>query len=138
MNTTLIYATKRYGILVHNPNPVRKKYYMRTYYDPVTYPNNCRYKNVRRLQDEDTGKYFHETVPQKFIPSSDDDEYITVTTVTENRLDIIANEYYGTANYWWVIAQANYIIDPFDVPVGTSLRIPPIISLYLNGGVLSG
>lgn len=138
MNTTLIYAVKRLNILIVHPNNVRKKYYMRTYYAPKQYSNTSRYKNVRRLKDDKTGKVFHETVPQTFVTESENDQYITVTNITKNRLDIIANEYYGTANYWWVIAQANYIIDPFDVPVGTQLRIPPILSLYLNGGVLSG
>ena len=36
------------------------------------------------------------------------------------------------------IALANEILDPFDVPVGTYLRIPPLVSLYNTGGVLSG
>lgn len=138
MNTTLIYAVKRLSILIDHPDNIRKKYYMRTYYTPKQYSNNCRYKNVRRLKDDVTGKVFHETVPQNFITQSDEDQYTTVTNITKDRLDIIANEYYGTPRYWWVIAQANYIIDPFDVPVGTQLRIPPTISLYKNGGVLSG
>lgn len=138
MNTTLIYAVKRLNTLIVHPNNVRKKYYMRQYYTPKQYSNNCRYKNVRRLKDDKTGKVFHETVPQMFIPENDEDQYIVVTNITKNRLDIIANEYYGTPNYWWVIAQANYLIDPFDVPVGTKLRIPPTISLYISGGILSG
>lgn len=138
MNTTLIYAVKRLNILINHPSDVRKKYYPITYYTPKQYTNNCRYKNVRRLKDNVTGKFYHETVPQTFITRSEEDQYIVVTDINENRLDIIANEYYGTPNYWWVIAQANYIIDPFDVPVGTQLRIPPTISLYINGCVLSG
>lgn len=138
MNTTLIYAVKRLNALIVHPNNIRKKYHMRTYYTPQQYSNNCRYKNVRRLKDNLTGKIFHETVPQSFIVESDEDQYTVVTNVTKDRLDIIANEYYGTPKYWWVIAQANYIIDPFDVPVGTRLRIPPTISLYISGGVLSG
>ena len=53
-----------------------------------------------------------------------------VTEIEENRLDIVATKFYNTPRYWWVIALANYIIDPFDIPIGTRLRIPPLISLY--------
>lgn len=138
MNTTLIYAVKRLNVLIVHPNNIRKKYYMRTYYSPKQYSNNSRYKNVRRLKDDVTGKVYHETVPQWTITQSEEDQYTVVTNITKDRLDIIANEYYGTPRYWWIIAQANYIIDPFDVPVGTQLRIPSIISLYNIGGILSG
>lgn len=62
---------------------------------------------------------------------------MTVSIAEEGRLDIIANQYYNTPRFWWVIALANNIIDPFDIPVGTTLRIPTIISLYNKGGVLS-
>ena len=58
MNTTLIYAVKRANILINHPSDIRRKYYMRPYYTPKQYPNNCRYKNVRRLKDEKTGKVF--------------------------------------------------------------------------------
>ena len=57
--------------------------------------------------------------------------------VEENRLDIISMSIYGTPRYWWVIALANDIIDPFDVPVGTELRIPLIETLFNKGGILS-
>ena len=45
--------------------------------------------------------------------------------------------YYNTPKYWWIIALSNYILDPFDIPVGTNLRIPPLLSLYNSGGVLN-
>ena len=51
---------------------------------------------------------------------------------------MISANFYGTPRYWWVIALANYIIDPFEVPVGLQLRIPPLISLYNKGGVFGG
>lgn len=116
----------------------REIFYPLTYLYPRLYKNSCRYKNLRRIQDDDTKKIYHETWVQNTVAFSDSDTYYTVPMEYENRLDIIANKYYGTAKYWWVIALANYIIDPFDVPAGTQLRIPPLISLYSVGGVLSG
>jgi len=108
------------------------------YYVPKEYKNNSRYSRLRRLYDKDKGVYFHENWTQKFIDESSSDQYYTVTESEKDRLDLIAYSFYGTPKYWWVIAIANYIIDPFDVPVGTYLRIPPILSLYNEGGILSG
>lgn len=40
------------------------------------------------------------------------------------RLDVVAWKYYGDSEYWWVVAIANRIMDPFSLTVGTRLRIP--------------
>lgn len=41
-----------------------------------------------------------------------------------DRLDIIAHRYYGDEDYWWIIALANRIMDPFTIEIGRRLRIP--------------
>lgn len=107
-------------------------------YSPkVLYSNVSRYGYLRTIQEED-GKIHHESWFQKTVDISSSDQYIVVTKDEENRLDKISLQHYSTPRYWWVIALANYIIDPFDVPVGTQLRIPPLLSLYNKGGVLGG
>ena len=78
-----------------------------------------------------------ESINQDTVSESNSDLYITVDNTNSNRLDTISYIYYGYSTYWWVIALANNIIDPFKVPYGTVLRIPPLSSLYENGGVLS-
>ena len=40
------------------------------------------------------------------------------------RLDHLAHRYYGDSDYWWVIAVANRIQDPFRLTPGTRLRVP--------------
>lgn len=117
----------------------------RDYYEPleylptVSYKNASRYKSLRTLKDETNGRIHHESYVQQAIPlSNSDDEYVTVTNETENRLDLIAYQYYGSPRYWWVIALANYILDPFEIPAGSTLRVPPMLSLYKSGGVLNG
>lgn len=41
------------------------------------------------------------------------------------RLDLIADQYLGTPDLWWVIAEINNMADPLvTVAVGTELRIP--------------
>ena len=56
----------------------------------------------------------------------------------ENRLDVIAQEKLGSANYAWVIAYINRISDGFTVLEGTTLKIPTsITSLFNNGELLA-
>lgn len=107
------------------------------YLPKVLYKNASRYKNLRTIQDVD-GKIYHETWFQKVVDHSAEDQFFVVSSNEQNRLDVVALKFYNTPRYWWVIAIANYIIDPFDVPIGTRLRIPPLVALYNKGGVLGG
>ena len=117
----------------------RDHYETMEYLPSVIYKNASRYKNLRTLKDSENGRIHHESPVQQAISiSNSDDEYVTITNETENRLDLVAYKYYGSARYWWIIALANYIIDPFDIPVGSVLRVPPLLSLYKSGGVLNG
>jgi hypothetical protein len=41
------------------------------------------------------------------------------------RLDLIADQYFGVPDLWWVIAEVNNMSDPMvTVPINTELRIP--------------
>ncbi len=40
-----------------------------------------------------------------------------------DRLDNLANEYYGDSSLWWFIARINHL-NSINVPAGTSLRLP--------------
>ena len=55
------------------------------------------------------------------IPLSDSDIY--VITQDGDRLDHLANQFYGDVNLWWYIAKANNL-NFMTIPIGTSLRIP--------------
>ena len=55
---------------------------------------------------------------------SEFDNYHEVTAVDKLRLDLISYKYYLQVEYWWVIALANNILDPFNIPIGTILRVP--------------
>jgi len=57
------------------------------------------------------------------IPLSDNDIY--VATETGDRMDTLANTYYGDSTLWWIIASANNIHNAvFSFEDGTILRIP--------------
>lgn len=93
------------------------------------YEDSMRYEGVECLPTH----YLQE------IPYSVSDTYYTVPPSKENRLDIISNDHYGIVSLWWVIALASDIRDPFKVPQGTVLRIPPLSTLfYIRGTGLEG
>lgn len=49
----------------------------------------------------------------------------TITSKDKNKLMIIAQAYYDNPLYWWIIAQANDLIDPFKTPeIGETIRVP--------------
>ena len=47
-----------------------------------------------------------------------------VTEIDKYRPDLISYDYYETTDYYWVVLLANSILDPFDIEVGTILRLP--------------
>jgi hypothetical protein len=47
------------------------------------------------------------------------------TWLSDDRLDKLANDRLGNPDFWWKILDVNpEIIDPFNIPPGTTLRIP--------------
>ena len=53
--------------------------------------------------------------------------YSYYTWVEGDRLDLIANEFFGDSNSWWKIMDFNpEIIDPLEIPIGYQLRIPNV------------
>lgn len=108
---------------------------VRKYKDKSSRNNISRYRNMWRVLD-DQGDFYQESYDTIEIPKSSSDRLHEVGAGEENRLDLISYKYYNTPLLWWVIAEASGIVNPFDVPVGTRLRIPSNQTLYGNKGVL--
>lgn len=53
--------------------------------------------------------------------NADDTQYV-IQEADEGRLDLLAALHYGESRLWWVIAQYNNILDPYN-EVKTGLRI---------------
>jgi hypothetical protein len=104
------------------------------YSNPRVYEHTSRYGKYRQIVDNLNS--YVETFNQSLITRSDDDKFHTVLKEQENRLDIIANIYYNDPSFFWIIALANELVDPFVIKAGSILRIPSITSLYTIGGVL--
>jgi len=89
-----------------------------------------RYRNIKTLKNTQGIEYYRGTKYPE-IPLSENDIY--VITVTGDRLDVIANRYYGDSTLYWIISAANpsqsfssmYLIE------GSQLRIPNNISNVL-------
>ena len=59
------------------------------------------------------------------IPYSINDIY--VSTISGDRLDLLANQFYKDVDLWWIIATANHDIirrDSFILEEGLEIRIP--------------
>lgn len=71
--------------------------------------------------------------PNPFTTNTDVN-YYEVSADTENRLDVIAYRFLGSAQYAWVIAYFNGIEDGFTCREGQRLAIPKSISSLFNTG----
>jgi len=58
------------------------------------------------------------------IVISEDDQYITLSQAQSKRIDLIAWDFYGDVNMFWVIMLANNIDLPNQLREGMVLRLP--------------
>tara|TARA_R110000796_G_scaffold204178_3_gene320359 strand:+ start:585 stop:860 length:276 start_codon:yes stop_codon:yes gene_type:complete len=80
-----------------------------------------RYTNAEIKLNTKTNTYSQNTTIYGGIPETDSDIY--VITQQGDRLDLLANQFYGDVSLWWYIAKA-YGLTDLRLPAGTSLRIP--------------
>ena len=116
----------------------QKIYESPDYQQPAYYSHLSRYKDLRTIKNKADNRLRHETMFKYKIVESDGDIIYTITDKTKNRLDVIASMYYRNPQYWWIIAIANDIIDPLtELKIGTTIRIPPLLSIYETGSIFS-
>ena len=81
-----------------------------------------RYTTSRTLKRTGEQRKFS-TIIVPNIPLSENDTYIETTSA--ERLDKLANTFYGDATLWWIIAVSNALgKGSLHVPAGTRIRIP--------------
>ena len=62
---------------------------------------------------------------QPAVVPDNTDELWTMPSAGVPRLDLLANDFYGTPQLWWVLAVVNDMLDPLvAVPTGTKIRVP--------------
>lgn len=89
-----------------------------------------RYENIDTYKT-DSGKVIYLPTRYPSVTNSNADYYIIARA--EDRLDLIATDFYGDPTLWWVISMANELPgDSMYVPLGFQLRIPGNLSQALN------
>ena len=81
--------------------------------------------NIRSPNTNPKPYYVNAVYPE--IPPTSEDKYI-ITSV-EDRLDLLAFDYYGDETLWWVISRANPDVtrrDSFFIKMGVQIRIPDV------------
>ena len=90
-----------------------------------------RYQNIPVTKLNVTGSAYYETNIYPEVQPTNTDYYV-VTTV-DDRLDLLALDFYQDSNLWWVIASANALPgDSIYPPIGIQLRIPTHIQTILS------
>ena len=91
-----------------------------------------RYQYIQSTRYEGIPAYVQQLYPSVVLASND----YYIETGYNDRLDLIANDFYGDSTLWWIISSANSQIKPnslYPTP-GIQLRIPAntsnIISSY--------
>ena len=96
----------------------------------------CRYRRLRQVVNNPQStedRFIMLETPNPFETHSEV-TYYEVPTSEENRLDIIAYKTLGSAQYAWVIAYFNAILDGFTVYPGQRLMIPRNITQLFEKG----
>jgi hypothetical protein len=90
-----------------------------------------RYQTIPVTKLNVTGSQYYQTNLYPTIEPTNNDYYI-ITTV-EDRLDLMAYDFYQDSSLWWVIASANALPgDSIYPPIGIQLRIPTNLQTVLN------
>ena len=80
-----------------------------------------RYQYIQKTKYDGIPAYVQQLYPSVVLASND--YYIEVAY--NDRLDLIAQDFYGDSKLWWVIAMANDLPgDSLFPPVGFQLRVP--------------
>lgn len=90
-----------------------------------------RYQDIRTTKLNVTGSTYYQTNIYPTIEPTNNDYY--VITTAEDRLDLLAFDFYKDSSLWWVIASANALPgDSIYPPIGIQLRIPTNLPTILT------
>ena len=91
-----------------------------------------RYSESKIFRDKLPGPRRYETILYPEIPKRSTDRYVIAQE--GDRFDMLSHKYYGSSEFWWVIADANQMgKGSFIIPNGKQIRIPfPMHDLYIR------
>lgn len=89
-----------------------------------------RYQTIQIVRNSLNRRYYINNIYPD-IPVTENDIY--VITTGGDRLDLLANDYYGDPTLYWVIASANNLPgDSLVPPLGQQIRIPANLENIIN------
>lgn len=100
------------------------------------YNHMCRYRRLRQVinnPDDISDRFIDLETPNPFETHSEV-IYYEVPASEENRLDVIAFNLFGSAQYSWIISYFNDIQDGFTVNAGQRLVVPKAITQLFEKG----
>ena len=134
--------------------PYTKQYVKPIYYDTLSpycvvehtgikytvckdYSHISRYKGLRQIVHDpnEPDRFITPEVPNPII-SNAQFIYYDVPATEENRLDLIAYKFFGSAQYSWIISYFNNIEDGYSVYEGQRLKILKNFTELFNSGEL--
>jgi hypothetical protein len=90
-----------------------------------------RYQNITLTKYNSTGSQYYLNNIYPDVEFTEDDNYV-ITTLGD-RLDLLANNFYGDPSLWWIISSANSLPgDSLYPPIGIQLRIPTDVRTILE------
>ena len=84
-----------------------------------------RLNHIIKRRNKTTGKLYYKNIEYPVIPETPNDLYII--SKSTDRLDLLANDYYGDHKLWWIISKANpnkVKRDTLFLEPGMQIRIP--------------
>lgn len=91
------------------------------------FDKNSRYAGLTLIQYIDTANHVIDYVPRRFSPQPNSMPILTQTTLgDQERIDQVANRTLGNPLLFWLVADANTGLNPWDLvkTAGVTLTIP--------------
>ena len=95
---------------------------------------NSRYNNFSKVRSNNSDYYRLETFPSIKTEDLEEVPHNVVMWKETDRMDAMAETFYGHSTYWWIICLMNNLVNPFsyDLLPGTLIKIPNEASTIVN------
>ena len=93
-----------------------------------------RYNNFSKVRSNDGYYYRMETFPSIRSEDLEGIPHSIVMWKDTDRMDAMAETFYGDSRYWWIICLMNDLVNPFsyDLLPGTLIKIPNEAATIVN------
>lgn len=93
-----------------------------------------RYDNFSKVRKNPKDKFRLETFPSLTREEINNIPHNIVVWKETDRMDALATDLLGAAQYWWVICIMNNLVSPFsyDLLPGSTLKIPHEVNAVIN------